>query len=404
MKRWIVMSLIMLMGGCAAFGPSVDDPRLQSEYEAALQALREAREWNAPTYQSERYTEAENQFRAVRERHQSDPSEAIISDYRMVQLQANRATIDSLISQLEEKQQEAEQLRSKVNRLSRTVQNQSASLDERASTIDQLRASRDTLGDTVASLRDRLSRMEQYADTVARHEETIEAQREKITSLADKNETLNERVQELRSNLQSLREERNELRSRNRTLGDSLASLQTKMDSRTAQLRQLRSENRKVAEKLEEQLDEGSVRRERDRVVVNLQEKILFGLGSAHLKDEARRTIQDVMDVLEQYEERRVLVAGHTDDLPIKETLEDTYASNWELSAQRAINVVKYMVHGLGVDGDRLGAVAYGQTRPLVPNTSTENRAKNRRVEIVLLPSDFQLESVNDRSGTTPDG
>lgn len=408
MKRLIIIASLLLLGGCAAFGPSADDPRLQSEFQAAREALQDARQWNAPTYQPNLYSQAESRFQAVRERHRNDPSESVISDYRMAQIQANRATIEAMADQLDEKNQELQDMRQKINQLSRTVQNQQGSLEDQAATIERLEADKQTMSDTITSLRNRLSELSTMSDSVtelndmiAQQRDTIESQKEKIESLTDRFQEASTRMETMSSELESLRQQRDELRTSNRTLSDTVAKLRTRIDSRTAQIQSLRQENQEIARQMEEQLDEGTVRQEQDRVVVNLQERILFGLGSAHLKDEARSTIQQVVDVLGQYEDRRILVEGHTDDLPIKETLKDEFASNWELSAQRAINVVKYMIHGLGMNGERLSAVAYGQTQPLVPNTSTENRAKNRRVEIVLLPA--SLDMTPGDGDTTPE-
>jgi chemotaxis protein MotB len=83
----------------------------------------------------------------------------------------------------------------------------------------------------------------------------------------------------------------------------------------------------------------------------------------------------------------RVQVEGHTDNLPIEEgsTIARRYPSNWELSGQRAINVLKSLA-SLGVEEGRLAAVARGDTRPMVSNDTPEGRAYNRRVEIVILP------------------
>jgi chemotaxis protein MotB len=80
----------------------------------------------------------------------------------------------------------------------------------------------------------------------------------------------------------------------------------------------------------------------------------------------------------------RVRVEGHTDDVPVSRRLKEKFTSNWELSAARAANVVRYFQFGKGIDPARMEAVGLGPYRPDAPNDSFEGRAQNRRVVIVL--------------------
>jgi chemotaxis protein MotB len=80
-------------------------------------------------------------------------------------------------------------------------------------------------------------------------------------------------------------------------------------------------------------------------------------------------------------------VEGHTDNVPIHTR---QFPSNWELSTARAVNVLKYFADADRIDPRRLSAVGYGESKPLVNNDSPRNRAKNRRVEIVLIKEDFR--------------
>ena len=75
-------------------------------------------------------------------------------------------------------------------------------------------------------------------------------------------------------------------------------------------------------------------------------------------------------------------VEGHTDDVPIQT---GRYASNWELSTARATTVVTYLLQDAGLAPERLSAAGYGEFHPRAPNTSPENRARNRRVDVVIL-------------------
>ncbi len=84
----------------------------------------------------------------------------------------------------------------------------------------------------------------------------------------------------------------------------------------------------------------------------------------------------------------KVRIAGHTDDIPISTSF---YRSNWELSSSRAVTVAHYMLRNKDVESGRIAIEGYADTKPLVPNNSVQNRAKNRRVEIILVQDDPTL-------------
>ncbi|MBD3390412.1 MAG: OmpA family protein [Chitinivibrionales bacterium] len=117
-------------------------------------------------------------------------------------------------------------------------------------------------------------------------------------------------------------------------------------------------------------------------IAIKIADPVMFAVGKAALQPDFIAVLRDLRDiVLNRMPDAEIRVEGHTDDTPIN-TRE--YPSNWELSAARALSVVKFMKNDLGVDPARLSAVGYGEHRPLVPNTTPENRQKNRRIEIYV--------------------
>ncbi len=118
-----------------------------------------------------------------------------------------------------------------------------------------------------------------------------------------------------------------------------------------------------------------------DAVRVVLADTILFASGSADLGPEGRALIARLAK--EAAAGTRIVVEGHTDDVPIHGALAKRFPSNWELSAARALAVVHELARA-GIPEDHLEGRAFGSTRPRVPNASPENRAKNRRIEILL--------------------
>ena len=115
---------------------------------------------------------------------------------------------------------------------------------------------------------------------------------------------------------------------------------------------------------------------------ISLASGILFDSGKATLKSSAKTTLDRVAgDVRSTYADKDVFVFGHTDDTPIRKS---GWKDNFELSAQRALAIVRYL-RSKGVSNSRLVAAGCGEYRPEVPNTSNSNRARNRRVEIFAI-------------------
>lgn len=193
-------------------------------------------------------------------------------------------------------------------------------------------------------------------------------------------------------------QQRSDLQQKIEKLKTENQDLQSRLDDAQKQLKRLREQNREIASKFRENVGEAPVRRENRQVILQLSENILFELGSATIKSQGKEILGKVASVLKEYPDREIRIEGHADTLPIKT---DRYPSNWELSGQRAINVLKYLVYTHGIGKERIGATAFGQFRPLVPNSSEENRQQNRRVEIVLFPNQFNQKTLDAMEADT---
>ena len=137
---------------------------------------------------------------------------------------------------------------------------------------------------------------------------------------------------------------------------------------------------------LAQEIGEGlvSVETEGLRIIIRINEKGSFSSGAAVLKagfepvmEKITAAVNDSVGI--------VNVSGHTDNIPIST---DWYRSNWELAASRAVTVAHFMLDTKGTDPNRIVVQGYADTKPLVPNDSAENRAKNRRVEIIITQED----------------
>jgi chemotaxis protein MotB len=116
-------------------------------------------------------------------------------------------------------------------------------------------------------------------------------------------------------------------------------------------------------------------------LVISLPEAGSFPAGRAELSAQARNVMLDLAEQLRGLP-NLIRVEGHTDDVPIHTP---QFASNWELSTARATTVVQYLIEAGGLDPARLGAAGYAEYRPRLSNDSADARARNRRVDIVVL-------------------
>jgi chemotaxis protein MotB len=137
----------------------------------------------------------------------------------------------------------------------------------------------------------------------------------------------------------------------------------------------------KIEEMMKEQKDQAQVQVEmkKDGMQVTLEEKegaAYFEVGKADITDQGKKMLDLMAPILEPMP-NDIVIEGHTDGVPIHNSQFDT---NWELSTARATNVVKYMVRTRGLSPKKLAAVGYGEYKPIGPNDTPEQRAKNRRV------------------------
>lgn len=135
------------------------------------------------------------------------------------------------------------------------------------------------------------------------------------------------------------------------------------------------SEN-SLAEVLATQLtDEG--------LLITILNDITFDSASAVVKSEGEEIAEEVAELLHTDPPRQIVISGHADDRPMNNR---EFGSNWELSVMRAVNFMSLILENNNLDPTRFSAKGYGEHQPVVPNSTEENRAKNRRVEVLVLP------------------
>ncbi|MHB9144823.1 MAG: OmpA family protein [Symbiobacteriia bacterium] len=152
-----------------------------------------------------------------------------------------------------------------------------------------------------------------------------------------------------------------------------------------------------IAAEVKDLVDSGQVRvMENERgIIISMEGTVLFDTGSATVRGESKQVLQVVAKAIKGLS-NYVQVEGYTDDRPINSA---AFPTNWELSTRRASNVVRYFTEEQGLPAERFAAAGYGEFRPLYDNTTEAGRAKNRRVDIIILRTAPTLNLGKDLSG-----
>ena len=204
----------------------------------------------------------------------------------------------------------------------------------------------------------------------------------------------------LRAENEQLREQRAALEAQYQALdsthyaeGLTNAELRTLLKERTRILTEVRT---LLGEALRDFDSEGLTVSERGGMIyVSVDEKLLFELGKAE--------VSPVGEVLARNPAIRIMVEGHTDNLPYRSKEGDQIIDNWDLSVHRATAVVRILLRNRGITPKRITAAGRSQYVPLVGGTDPEARAQNRRTEIILTPDMDRLSELLERAGRMTD-
>jgi len=244
------------------------------------------------------------------------------------------------------------------------------SLQERQAAYAKLSAENEGLKGELQRLKGELAARTGERDALAGSKKGLEE------SLKSTSDAKNQKIGELSQRL-------GQLEAENARLKDDIAQLQ-KLKEMEVQKTSKTYESLLDSMKSEISKGEVTISELKGKLTVNLVESVLFDSGKAEVKPNGLVVLQKVIDILKNIKDKVIRIEGHTDNVPIVGALTRKYPTNWELSAARAINVARYLQQQ-GIDPALLAAVAYGEYKPVAPNDTDEGRAKNRRIEIVLV-------------------
>jgi chemotaxis protein MotB len=217
-------------------------------------------------------------------------------------------------------------------------------------------------------------------------EETTSAERNKLQS----------EITALQSQKDALQKEKEQLGAEVATLKNQLAQMEKQAADiaaqKDAEINRLKGTYEDLVKDLKGEIEKGEIKvtQLQNKLSVNLVEKVLFDSGKAEVKAQGKEVLKKVGNVLKGVQDKEIRIEGYTDDVPIGGALKERFPTNWELSTQRATNVLRFLQDEAGMDGARLSAVGYGEFRPIADNKTPEGRAENRRIEIVLIPTEIK--------------
>jgi chemotaxis protein MotB len=196
--------------------------------------------------------------------------------------------------------------------------------------------------------------------------------------LRAKSDALSKNIVKLRTQISELEKENQDLKQ----------EAEARERQREAEMKEMKSTYDELLEGMKSEIDKGkiTITQLKGKLKVNMLDEILFDSGRTTIKPEGVEVLDRVGEILLDVKDRAINVEGHTDNVPIGPELARRYPTNWELSAARATNVARYLQEKIGIDPTVLSATGYGEYQPASSNDTEEGRARNRRIEIVLVP------------------
>jgi len=321
----------------------------------------------------------------------------------------NESTQRELSQKLEQQQVTIDQLTQTRQELLAGLASEKKSQEHLQASLGQIKVDKEQME---ISMQQEVSRV---ASTTAELEKELQQRQARQASLEDKISTVSGEKSQLTSQLEEERKRRQQLQQQIASVSDDVGRKEKALadaEQDVSQLNQQLTTTRQEQALLEVNIEELNQQRKKDTehfanlkrrleqelsasqvevaqlknqmTVIKLTDDVLFNSGSAHIKQAGQKVLSLIADSLNAYPDRSISIEGHTDHVPTGS--KSRYASNWELSAMRALAALSYFQQESQVDPKRLKLVGYGEYRPAYSNATAEGRERNRRIEIIILP------------------
>ena len=287
------------------------------------------------------------------------------------------------VAELEDAKKQSAQLQQQLAGLQKNLDQEAAqrkAAEQQASQLqsrlDGLEKENGQLNSDLTNVRSQISDLEQQSASgrAASQEEIAKLQKQ---------------ASDLEANAARIAKEREQLRQEQTRLA---AALDQERTAKEEEIKRLTKTQEELSKSLQDEISKGNItiQQVRDRLTINMVDRVLFDSGQAQVKPAGVQVLKQVADVLNKITDKQIRIEGHTDNVPISTKLQGRFKTNWELSTARATTVVRFLIDHGGVDRQYLSAVGYADTHPLASNDTDEGRSSNRRIEIVLYPKDLK--------------
>jgi chemotaxis protein MotB len=328
--------------------------KLSAQQAAELDALKKKSQAQADQMQQ--------QLASLQQNFDQESSQRKAAEQQAAALERERVALEARSGELQSKLDNLEQEKGRLNRELGTVQGQIQDLEQK-------------LASGNASAQEQIMKLQKHATDLEANAARIAQEREQLRR---EQSQLNASLDQERLRLKAEEAEK--------------ARLEQERAAKEEEIRRLTRTQEELTKSLQDEIAKGNItiQQVRDRLTINMVDRVLFDSGQAQVKPAGMKVLKQVAEILNKVTDKQIRIEGHTDNVPISTKLQDRFKTNWELSTARATTVVRFLIDQGGIDRQYLAAVGYADTHPIASNDSEEGRASNRRIEIVLYPRDLK--------------
>ena len=297
--------------------------------------------------------------------------EELKSDHTM--LKEQKGALDKHVIALQKEKSDLEKMRAQLQLKILSLEKENARIKEDNLELEAiLKAKEDTLSKNIVDLR------------------------AQIADLKKKNSLMKAENEDLSLNVETLQKDVNNYQSQNVALRTEFKVLQSKTKNLKRQKEEevlaMKGTYENLLENMKSEIEKGkiTITQLRGKLKVNMLDEILFDSGETTINPQGIEVLKRVGSILLSVKDKAINIEGHTDNVPIGAELSKKYPTNWELSVVRATNVARYLQEKSSINPILLSATGYGEYKPVASNETEEGRAKNRRIEIVLIPREIE--------------
>lgn len=391
----LIASMIIMGSGCVS---TDTHNKALSELEAAKTlSSQQAAELEALKKKSQAQTaDLQQQLAGLQQNFDQESSQRKAAEQQAASLAQERAALEVRSGELQSKLDNLEQEKGRLNGELGTVQGQIKDLEEKMASGNA------SAQEEIMKLQRHATELEANAARIAQEREQLRREQSQLTTSLDQERQRLKAETEERARLakerEQLQQEQSQLttsldqeRQRLKAEAEDKARLEQERAAKEEEIRRLTRTQEELSRSLQDEIAKGNItiQQVRDRLTINMVDRVLFDSGRAQIKPAGLKVLKQVSDVLNKITDKQIRIEGHTDNVPISTKLQDRFKTNWELSTARATTVVRYLIDQGGVQPQALSAVGYADTHPITANDSEQGRSSNRRIEIVLYPKDL---------------